>query len=285
MCQLPVMSVDKGCSPVPLPEVDMPGVRLGIHAVKQIVSNGLYNRFEGWMDGSRYPEEGCTAITMVGQRRLNNLQWLLEDAIANGVPGGFIETGVWRGGACIVAASIFKMYGQRGRKVFVADSFKGIPPVDTVNFPKDAVHEGSDKAPVLVQNSFEAVEENFRRMSLLEDPDYPIEFLVGYFKDTLKKSEQEGKFKDGFAVIRLDGDIYQSTWEALEVLWPLLHPGGYAVIDDIWDWRGCYDAVMDFRAKYDIFTPIVPVYHDFSEEDPEKTERKRGGWFRKPYSS
>jgi len=53
-----------------------------------------------------------------------------EDVIARGVPGDFIETGVWRGGACIFMRAILKAYGVTDRTVWVADSFEGVPPPD-----------------------------------------------------------------------------------------------------------------------------------------------------------
>ena len=65
------------------------------------------------------------AQTMIGTVRMRNLRHLCEEAIFNEIPGDFVETGVWRGGACIYMRGILNAYGETGRRVFAADSFKG----------------------------------------------------------------------------------------------------------------------------------------------------------------
>ena len=77
------------------------------------------------------------AHTMIGVKRLNNLQHCVEEVIKNGVPGDFIETGVWRGGASIFMRSILLAYGVTDRKVWVADSFEGLPEPDAEKYPAD----------------------------------------------------------------------------------------------------------------------------------------------------
>ena len=67
------------------------------------------------------------AHTMIGMKRLDNLQYCVEKVIAENVPGDLIETGVWRGGAAIFMRAILKAYGVTGRRVLVADSFEGLP--------------------------------------------------------------------------------------------------------------------------------------------------------------
>lgn len=68
------------------------------------------------------------ADTMIGLKRLDNLQYCIEKVIEEGVEGDLIETGVWRGGACIFMRAVLAAYGIEDRKVFVADSFEGLPP-------------------------------------------------------------------------------------------------------------------------------------------------------------
>ena len=70
--------------------------------------------------------------TLLGRERLNNLQWCIEDVLKQGVPGDLIETGVWRGGACIFMRAILKAYEVHDRKVWAADSFEGLPIADPV---------------------------------------------------------------------------------------------------------------------------------------------------------
>ncbi len=72
------------------------------------------------------------AHTMIGIPRLENLQWCVEDVLKNRIPGDLIETGVWRGGASIFMRGILKAYGITDRRVWVADSFEGLPKADPV---------------------------------------------------------------------------------------------------------------------------------------------------------
>ncbi len=76
------------------------------------------------LEGTRQP---YLAHSMIGLKRLNNFQFCIEQTIQDEVPGDIIETGVWRGGACILARGVLKAYGVKDRKVWVADSFQGLP--------------------------------------------------------------------------------------------------------------------------------------------------------------
>src|SRR3954466_9629840 len=72
-------------------------------------------------EGKDWPAD---ADTMIGLRRLDNLQFVIQQVLADGVPGDLIETGVWRGGACIFMCAALKAYGNDSRRVWVADSFE-----------------------------------------------------------------------------------------------------------------------------------------------------------------
>jgi hypothetical protein len=206
---------------------------------------------------------------------MDHMQFLLEEAIRLNIPGDFIETGVWRGGATIFAAAVFIAYSQTCpsascRRVFVADSFRGIPPVNVDAFPADAVHTGADTIAHLVDNSAQRVRETFAAMGVLSDA---VVFLEGWFKDTLPAARRSTFGR--FAMIRLDGDTYESTWQALDNLYDLLSPGGFVVVDDYTDWVGCHRAVTDFRERHGVTAPIRPVYHGPGEP-------VRGVWWQKP---
>jgi len=178
------------------------------------------------------------ADTMIGLRRLDNLQFCVEKVIQDGVEGDLIETGVWRGGACILMRAILAAYGIQDRKVYVADSFEGLPKPDRDKFPAD---EG-DKHHIhtLLAVSQNEVENNFRRYGLLDDQ---VVFLKGWFKDTLPNAPIAK-----LAVLRLDGDMYGSTIDALTGLYPKLSKSGFCIIDD-YALHGCRKAVDDFRVE------------------------------------
>eukprot|EP00667_Euglena_gracilis_P019762 EG_transcript_21251 len=209
-----------------------PDAALYVEEVKKAVLGYHVQAFPGQVDGSRFPPGHMSyVLSMVGFRRLHHVQALLEDAVFRGVPGDFIETGVWRGGLCLVAAAVFRAYGQAPRrKVWLADSFAGIPP------PTFAVdkryHKRAHQIKVLTNNSLAAVQASFQKFGLAGDG---IRWLPGYFNETLPRARS---LWTSFAVIRLDGDIYQSVYESFVNLYPFLSPGGYVIIDDYWDWVG-----------------------------------------------
>ena len=190
------------------------------------------------------------AHTMIGQVRLRNLRVLAEQVLADGVPGDFIETGVWRGGACILLRAVLKAHGVTNRRVFAADSFEGLPMPDAAHYPADACDAHHEFEELAV--SLEQVKANFARYGLLDEQ---IVFLRGWFKDTLPAAAI-----DRLAVLRLDGDMYESTIDALCNLYDKVSLGGFIIIDDY----GCVAGmptrfVDDFRRDRGISEPIVDI--------------------------
>jgi O-methyltransferase len=186
--------------------------------------------------GHDWPAE---AETMTGLARLDNLEHCVRDVLERRVPGDLIETGVWRGGAAIFMRAILAAYGDRERVVWVADSFEGLPPPDAERYPADADDEHWRQTELVVSRS--EVEGNFARYGLLDEQ---VRFLPGWFRDTLPGAPIEQ-----LAVLRVDGDMYESTIIALESLYPKLAPGGYVIVDDYGAVPGCRQAVEDFRAR------------------------------------
>jgi len=178
------------------------------------------------------------AHTMIGLTRLRHLRNLIMQVLAENISGDFIETGVWRGGACIYMRAVLAVYGVTNRRVWVADSFEGLPAPNSELYPADtgsALHQIRYLAV-----SFEEVRKNFARYNMLDDQ---VMFLRGWFNDTLPKAPIQK-----LAILRLDGDLYESTIQALQSLYPKLTPGGFIIIDDYHDLPGCRKAVEDFRA-------------------------------------
>jgi O-methyltransferase len=188
--------------------------------------------------GRDWPPE---AETMIGLRRLDNLEQCVTDVLARGVPGDLIETGVWRGGACIFMRAMLKAYGDTTRRVWVADSFRGLPKPDPTRV--EDVEDARWRQSFLAV-SLDQVKSNFKRYGLLDDQ---VRFLPGWFENTLPKAPV-----DQISVMRLDGKLYDSTMVALRSLYPKLSVGGYVIIDDYDAVRGCKQAVDDFRAEHGI---------------------------------
>ena len=190
----------------------------------------------------------AAALTMIGKARMRNLRMLTERVLNEGIPGDLIEAGVWRGGACIYMAAILAAYGDKTRRVFVADSFQGLPPPNPEAYPADEGDRHSTFEELRV--SADQVRENFRRYGLLSDQ---IVLLEGWFKDTLSNAPIEK-----LALLRLDGDMYESTIETLDAIYHKVSPGGFVVIDD-YILTSCAQAVDDFRKAHGINAPMVPV--------------------------
>ncbi|WP_232680595.1 TylF/MycF family methyltransferase [Nocardioides sp. R-C-SC26] len=188
------------------------------------------------------------AETMVGLKRLANVRQVLESVIADDVPGDFIETGAWRGGTCIYARAILAAHGVTDRTVWVADSFEGLPAPDG-RFEADAGDQHHTKIELAI--SVEMVQDNFRRYDLLDDQ---VKFLKGWFSDTLPTAPVEQ-----IAVLRLDGDMYASTMDALIPLYDKVPAGGYIIVDDYGAVKACAKAIHDFRDERGITDEIHEI--------------------------
>lgn len=177
-----------------------------------------------------------TAHSMIGRRRMKNLQTLVEVVIRDSTPGDFIETGVWRGGASIMMRAVLRAYGIHDRTVWLADSFAGLPAPNVEEYPADEGENFHEYPELSV--SLEDVKDNFSRYGLLDEQ---VQFLKGWFKDTLPNAPIES-----LALIRLDGDLYESTIQALDALYDKLSPNGFVIVDDYHVVKGCKLAIHDF---------------------------------------
>ena len=132
------------------------------------------------------------------------------------------------------------------RKVYVVNSFAGLPPPNPHKFPDDEglnLHLFPDLAV-----SLEQVKANFARYGLLDDQ---AVFVNGLFQDTLPSLDA-----GPFALIRLDGDLYESTYVVFDALYRKLSPGGFSSSNDYGAISACRKAVSDYRAVMGIEAPI-----------------------------
>jgi len=188
------------------------------------------------------------AHTMIGLKRLRSLREQVETTLTDNIPGDYIETGVWRGGACIMMRAVLAAHGESERVVYVADSFSGVPPPDRIRYPADRGRNFYKYKQLAV--SLDEVQANFALYGLL---DRQVRFVPGWFSQTLAHLQAER-----FALIRLDGDLYESTMDALTALYPRLSPGGFVVVDD-YAMRSSRTAVHDYldqRGEKVKFEPI-----------------------------
>jgi hypothetical protein len=299
----------------PLPD-DSDGRSLYLDLMKRAVANILYEDVPSWIfdrtskkitAGERFQldkrvtgEDGPTAAhTMIGLKRLENIQECVEDVLRRGVAGDLIETGVLSGGATIFMRAILKAHGDTTRRVFVCDSFvkqptqappkiatwalkaaasvdhpswrrnlfqvlqtvnpaKGLPDAknpsdELVDYVMQILQNGDRMAIPTRDTSLEGVRSNFARYGLLDEQ---VVFVRGYFSETLP-----GLKAEAFSLIRLDGDLHESTMDALNHLYPKLSPGGYCIIDDFHALPDCRRAVEEYRESHGIEEPIQAVDH------------------------
>ena len=187
--------------------------------------------------------------TMVGHKRLDNIEHCIETVLKDEIEGDIIETGVWRGGAMMFAKAVLNKHSASDRSVWCADSFEGLPK----QYGRDSEIRAD---PDLAGNthlgvSQPDVEANFRRFDLLDEN---VKFVKGWFSDTLHKTPIEK-----VAVLRLDGDLYESTMDALDALYPKVSNGGFVIVDDYGSWKGCSAAVDEFRDTHGITAAMEQI--------------------------
>ena len=196
------------------------------------------------------------AVSMIPLGRFDNIRACIESILRDEVPGDLIEAGVWRGGAAIFMRGALKVHGVSDRLVWAADSFEGLPEPNPELFPLEAkVQSGSviQKAYHNLAVGLDEVKRNFAAFGLMDDQ---VNFLKGWFKDTLPNAPI-----GTLSLIRIDGDFYESTRDGLNYLYDRLSTGGYVIIDDYGEdsWTYCRRAVDEFRSERRIKDPLIAV--------------------------
>jgi len=204
------------------------------------------NKKESLLSGLSWP---AFADSMIGLKRLDNIEFCVTETIKNNTAGDLIECGVWRGGATILMRALLKEHNTKDKKVWVADSFAGLPAPDPESFPADKADKHYLNTEIAV--SLEQVKTNFEKYNLLDDQ---VVFLKGWFKDTLPKAPIQK-----LSVLRIDGDMYESTFQCLQYLYPKLSVGGYLIVDDWGAIPACKLAVEEYRKKHNISEEIKQI--------------------------
>lgn len=189
------------------------------------------------------------ALSMCGEQSVSQLLEALETVHKEKIPGNFIETGVWRGGLPLIMRAFLQSVGDKERKVYLADSFQGLP--DDLTDPMDKVAHKLLEPIQHLATSRKQVEAGFDFFGLKDEQ---VIFLEGWFKDTLPKLGDQQ-----FAIARLDGDYYESTRDAIVELYPKLSVGGYLIVDDYNLPVGCKRAINEYREMNGITERIIKI--------------------------
>lgn len=153
------------------------------------------------------------------QRITDSMTMMVENILEDGVPGDIMETGVWTGFMSMVLSAALAAHGAADRDEWLCDSFNGLPKPDASRFPAD---RGSPfwkltrhelHGPEVTQANFEALGLRNRRQH----------WEVGFFNETMPPLLRR---VEKLALLRLDGDMFQSTWEVLHTMYPKLQVRG-----------------------------------------------------------
>ena len=206
--------------------------------------------------------------THVRWRRFANVHALAAAAEARGLPGAFVECGVWRGGCAAVLAAQARS-GGTGRLTWLFDSFEGLPEPSAEDGAAAARYAGGRAAGALAPiGRCVGPLADVRRLlfGTLGIPEAAVRLVPGWFQDSLPASREA---IGPIALLRLDGDWYASTRVCLEQLYDQVVPGGYVILDDYGDWEGCRRATDEFLAARGLQVELEVI--------------DRGGrWFTKP---
>ncbi len=213
---------------------------LGLELVKVIPSSEMDYEESTHLASTRNED----AESMLGIKQFDQMQSAIVDVVGRNVPGDVLEAGVWRGGMTVFMQGVLRTINDETRKVWVVDSFEGLP-------DPDSKHDtfGWEKGNMSV--SLADVKSNFHRYGLLDDN---VKFLKGLFDDTLPQAPI-----DQLSILRVDGDLYESTLSVLTSLYPKLSVGGYAIFDDYINLQDCRRAIDEYRDAHSITDEIISI--------------------------
>lgn len=193
-------------------------------------------------------------FTMVGCPRLINAYQLARRIDRDRVPGAIVECGVWKGGCAAMMA-----VGSKDRPIWLFDSFEGLPEPTPSDGPlaldfANNINRGELKSIRRCEGTVDHVNKLF--FSILKVKKDRVHTVKGWFQDTLyPEKEKIGPI----ALLRLDGDWYESTKICLNELYDQVVCGGYVIIDDYFYWEGCKKAVDEFLETRNINSSLVQI--------------------------
>jgi len=194
-----------------------------------IKSLGLYKKYS---QSTMMPRRAYVAnLALVGQ--------VLRDPALQ--DGAIVECGTWRGG---MSAGLIEIGGSNRRYLFF-DSFEGLPPAKRIDGPAAINWQADTTSDRNFNNCASTIEEFRLTVSRTQCPESQIEVHKGLFSETMRRLDSPA-----IAVLRLDGDWYESTMTCLAALWDKVLPHGLVILDDYYVWDGCSRAVHDFLSVH-----------------------------------
>jgi len=181
-------------------------------------------------------------LTMVPPESLSELACQVRAILARSIPGDFVECGVWRGGASFLMAELLRQSGIGDRKVWLCDSFEGLPSPEEIDGPSALGRHASGSSRYDELISLEEVQDSARRLEL----DSYTRFVKGWFDQSLPLNRER---IGPIAILRIDCDWHSSVSCCLEQLYDQVVAGGLIIVDDYFAYEGCAIAVHEFLGK------------------------------------
>ncbi|MDP1821492.1 MAG: TylF/MycF/NovP-related O-methyltransferase [Acidimicrobiales bacterium] len=191
--------------------------------------------------------ERVRPYTLTSPERIAALRDAVRHVVRRGVPGAFVECGVWRGGSMMVVALTLREMEVDDRELVLFDTFTHMPfpgpeDVDLFGRPAADAYDAASAAEAFRYLPFEEVQ------AALAGTGYPVErtrFVPGLVEDTIPDEAPEE-----IALCRLDTDWYQSTRHEMEHLFGRIRPGGILIVDDYGHFMGAKQAVDEYFAAH-----------------------------------
>ena len=196
--------------------------------------------------------------SLVGVGGLEVTYMTVKDVCKKDLPGDIVELGVARGGsAALMAIVVFdkNLCGSMQRKLWLFDSYEGLPEPTEMDFNPELGDGTGEHVRPLPKGSCLGQLDDVKDLMFNKNnfPRDRIEFVKGWFDTTVPAKKDE---INEIAVLRIDGDWYESTKCCLENLYDHVTPGGYIIIDDYQSCYGCKRAVDEYIQKMDICPDI-----------------------------
>lgn len=191
--------------------------------------------------------------SLVGTPGLEHTHDLAQDLVNRNIPGAFVECGVAQGGCAALMAQVAAAEGPT-RQCWFFDSYEGLPEPTEKDF--ESGKTGRHIRPLPKGSCLGTIEQVSRLLfEQMRLPRQQIHLVKGWFQDTLPVTRSE---LGPIALLRADGDWYDSTWCVLENLYEQVSPGGYVLIDDYCSCYGAQKATDKFLQSRGIQVELVP---------------------------
>lgn len=220
--------------------------------IRRLLVARLFGDHEQWL------KTGLTRkllpYSMGGWRALENAFEITSLVEKKGIEGALVECGVAEGGTAAMMALTNQKLGSLKRMKWFFDSYEGLPEPTAEDY--EAGKAGHFIRPLnkgACLGTIEQVSElMFHKLQLPRDE---VHLVKGWFQDTVPAHRER---IGAIAVLRLDGDWYESTKIPLENFYGQISIGGYVIIDDYATCFGSRKATDEFRTEKRITTPLRP---------------------------